>query len=238
MCLLSIVLLYSLHVSFSLLCLSFCFFICSFKYDQAGLTIGGITFLTCSPDGIPWCWHPHGPDHNELHQPTTCSTTSIFLRGTIYNWHSPVPTSHRSSTWRIPSEKREHHHLQDLRVWWGPGWAPSEEIDSNGYVRKKTLETYFFGIIGHLRDSPMANLWTPGSCVNNCRIIGGNGLDCRHIGPSWPKRMHNHHRGLQPMDQWPPNRRLLPVSRFQPRFCSWHGFSSAWSTRTLTRMLS
>ena len=35
----------------------------------------------------------------------------------------------------------------------GPAALRVEEIDSNGYIRKKRLETYFFGIIGHLRDS-------------------------------------------------------------------------------------
>ena len=35
----------------------------------------------------------------------------------------------------------------------GPAQLHIEEIDANGYTKKKTLETYFFGIIGHLRDS-------------------------------------------------------------------------------------
>ena len=35
----------------------------------------------------------------------------------------------------------------------GPVELRVEEIDPNGYVRKKTLETYFFGITRHLRDS-------------------------------------------------------------------------------------
>ena len=39
----------------------------------------------------------------------------------------------------------------------GPAELRVKEIDSNGYARKKTLETYFFGIIGHLV-TPMANL--------------------------------------------------------------------------------
>ena len=35
----------------------------------------------------------------------------------------------------------------------GPAELRVEEIYSNGYVRRKTFETYFFSIIGHLRDS-------------------------------------------------------------------------------------
>ena len=63
----------------------------------------------------------------------------------------------------------------------GPAELRVEEIASDGYVRKKTLETYFFGI-GHLCDShgqPM-NTW---SCVNKRRITGENSLDYRRTGP-------------------------------------------------------
>ena len=79
----------------------------------------------------------------------------------------------------------------------------SKRSTSNGYVRKKSLENYFFGIIGHLRDPHGQSMNTWELCQH--RIIGANGSACRHMGPFfWPihhsTRIHpmkEHHRGPQ-----------------------------------------
>ena len=92
---------------------------------------------------LPWCWHAHGSDH-ELYQPTTASTTTGTPRFQLPNTLQPGEYRQKNAHTTIFKIFEYGDGLAQLRV---------EEIDSNGYIRKKTLETYFLGINGHLRDS-------------------------------------------------------------------------------------
>ena len=118
----------------------------------------------------------------------------------------------------------------------GPAQLRVEEIDSNGYIRKKTLETYFFGIIGHLRDSrgESMNTWELSQQLAN---YWGEWLGLPTQGAVFPAyEPTNQAQDQASASTWTPTREatatggfymLLWRNRSRPPSCSWHGFSTA-----------
>ena len=117
-------------------------------------------------DYFPHVLHPHGPDH-ELYQPITCSTTSIFLYNSTTSSTTGTPLFQLPSTLQPGEYRQKNAHTTIFKIFEygeGPAELRAEGIDSNGRVRRKTLETYFFGIIGHRRDAHGQSMNTWGLC--------------------------------------------------------------------------
>ena len=156
----------------------------------------------------PWTRSRTTPAHHlfyHFHLPPRISTASSTTGTPLFQ----LPTTLQTGEYR---QKNAHTTIFKIFEYGeGPAELRVEEIDSNGYVRKKTLETYFFGIIGHLRDSHGQSMNTWELCKTIVELLERMLwiANCRHMGPSFRltnpsirfKRVHNHHRGLQPMDQ-------------------------------------
>ena len=193
---------------------------------------------------IPWRDIPMDPSTNYTGPSPACSTTSIFLHGIIYTWYLAtlfqLPTTfqlgeYRQKTNTPPSSRSSQMARARLsfvskrstqtdmfgRKHWRPiSSASTDTRDSHGQL---------MGAVSTIVELLERKVWITDTWGRFSRLTSQS----TRIQP-----MQEHHRGLQPVNHPPPNRCLLPVSKFQPRFCSWRGFSSAWSTRTLTKMLS
>ena len=86
----------------------------------------------------------------------------------------PLPNTNSSSSHEFPGSLQDSHRSRQLPTTLQPGeyrqrighttifkifeqadqkYLQVEKIDSEGYSKKKTMEHYFFGIIGHIRDA-------------------------------------------------------------------------------------
>ena len=92
-----------------------------------------------------------------------------------------VPTFHAgllsAPTDSVATKNRPHSHLQDLRVWSRlyPAELVVEEVGSMGHSCVRSLEHFFYGIVGHVKDK-RGSPSTDGARLRGLPIIGAVAL--------------------------------------------------------------
>ena len=140
------------HDSFVLLCLSLCFFVCSFSVTKRDSQLAELL----SPRVLRMESHDVDIPMDPITNYTSLSPVLPLLSSSAASSTTGTPLFQLPTTLHPGEYRQKNAHTTIFTIFEygeGPAELRVEEIDSNGYVRRKTLETYFFGIIGHLRDS-------------------------------------------------------------------------------------